>query len=168
MILYLAFCISFGVRLTGWDESIPGQCYNTSAISRSQDSHPAADKVYLGITCFYFIGVFILVALASISWNEDRLGDSNSNPLERIFELAIFMIAKRDASYWALTYAAMQFPLHLWSMIALRVTNQQLLADHSEDMWGFGQIIAVIMLAGILIECFKGVKGQYYIQRSQN
>lgn len=64
------------------------------------------------------------------------------------------------ASSIVLFYAFLQLPLHLYSVIALRATNQSLLEGDSENAWGFGQVVALVMVLATLTECWKGVKGQ--------
>lgn len=66
--------------------------------------------------------------------------------------------------YWQktiITTGALQFLLHVYILVALRISNQSLLDNVTlEDQWGFGQVIAIIMLAATLLECAKGVEGQ--------
>jgi hypothetical protein len=56
-----------------------------------------------------------------------------------------------------LQIAMMQLPLHLYFIIRIRLSNEPLLSNGSdENQWGFGQIYALIMSAALVIECFKG------------
>lgn len=58
--------------------------------------------------------------------------------------------------------AMVQFPLHLYFIICLRLSNEPLLSNGSdENEWGFGQIYSLIMSAGLLIECVKGYFSAY-------
>jgi hypothetical protein len=57
-------------------------------------------------------------------------------------------------------FALLQYPLHLYSVIALRASNQSLLSGESENEWGFGQIVAVFLVVAILLECGRKWKGK--------
>jgi hypothetical protein len=59
-----------------------------------------------------------------------------------------------------LVLAMLQLPVHLYFVIALRAVNQPLLEGGSENSWGFGQVVAIIMLGGTLLECYKGFSGK--------
>ena len=61
-----------------------------------------------------------------------------------------------------LTIAMFQLPLHLYFIIRLRLTNEPLLANGSDEIqWGFGQIYTLIMSAGLVAECYKGYISSY-------
>jgi hypothetical protein len=64
-----------------------------------------------------------------------------------------------STSSTVLTLALVQYPLHLYSVLALRISNQHLLSGESENTWGFGQIVALVMLAQTFIECLRASKG---------
>jgi hypothetical protein len=144
--LYLAFVIVFGVRLNQWDYKTTRMCYNTKATSHSTDAHPWADRVYLGITCSFFY-----VALSgALMFEAVPLNPMTSSVEEEM----------NERSTVVLTLVMLQFPVHLYFVIALRATNQSLLQGGSEESsWGFGQTVAMVMLGGTLIECCKGLKG---------
>ncbi|KAG8358680.1 hypothetical protein FVEN_g3665 [Fusarium venenatum] len=64
---------------------------------------------------------------------------------------------KPEYRVWAIVPLAMaQYPLHLYMTIALRAGNESLLSGDSENAWGFGQIVALILYAATLLECIKG------------
>ena len=58
-------------------------------------------------------------------------------------------------------YAIMQFPLHLYFVIALRASNANRLRDGSENEWNFGQIVAMVTLLPTIVECFLGIAGAH-------
>ncbi|RTE75530.1 hypothetical protein BHE90_010012 [Fusarium euwallaceae] len=59
---------------------------------------------------------------------------------------------------WALMPLAMgQYPLHLYMAIAIRKGNERFLEGDSENNWGFGQIVALVLCAATCIECIRGV-----------
>ena len=62
----------------------------------------------------------------------------------------------------ALGLAMLQFPLHLYFIISLRLTDEPLLSNgNDESEWGFGQIYTLIMSAGLVLECCKGYISVY-------
>jgi hypothetical protein len=139
--MYFAYCIMFGRALESWDYEAPGRCYETNLNSTNDAQHPYVDRIFLGITSFYLF--------ASL------LGSS----------LYVYIFQQRNpgiAAAWTgnlLIVAAVQWPVHVYSVVALRVANRGRLEGDSEDSWGYGQIVAVVLLFGILIECVKGFLG---------
>lgn len=135
-ILYLIFSIFFGKSLEKWDDSVPGRCYMTERIARADARHPYVDRIYLGITCFYVFAALETVVIASLStWKYFR--------------------------YSAISIALLQYPLHLYMLVALRKSNMKLLSGDQEDSWGFGQIVALVMLGSTVVECLRGLKGTW-------
>lgn len=56
--------------------------------------------------------------------------------------------------------AMMQCPLHNYSIFALRASNERFLDDGgSEHAWGFGQVAAVILLGGKVLQLVDGIAG---------
>ncbi|KAF3765302.1 hypothetical protein M406DRAFT_67758 [Cryphonectria parasitica EP155] len=51
----------------------------------------------------------------------------------------------------------LQYPLHLYMIFTLRKWNATLLEGDSEDSWGFGQILAVVLLAPTIFQCIDMV-----------
>ena len=137
LLLYLTFVIMFGIRLNDWDDSTPGQCYSTSRIAVPDGLHPIGDQIYLGITSFY---CYALLFWATI---ESR------TPGQR-----------DQAQIVVLIMGSLQFVLHVYMAISLRVSNQSLLDNPSvEEKWGFGQILAVVMLGATVIQCGACLEG---------
>lgn len=137
LLLYLTFVIMFGIRLNDWDDSTPGQCYSTSRIAVPDGHHPIGDQIYLGITSFY---CFALLVTATI--------ESRSPGQRNIEQKAV------------ITMGSLQFVLHVYTAISLRISNQSLLDNPSvEENWGFGQILAVVMLGATLIQCGACLEG---------
>ena len=125
----------FGIRLNDWNDGIPGQCFNPQKITPPNARHPLVDQVYLGVTSFY---VFCLALYATLYRGVD---DSNS----------------QNDVLWV---GSVQFILHVYMVIALRVSNQSLLDDAAlEEEWGFGQVLALIMFGSTLVECAKRLEG---------
>jgi hypothetical protein len=54
----------------------------------------------------------------------------------------------------------LQYTVHTYFIFALRASNEALLSGgNAEQEWGFGQIVAVISLAGNLLALFDGIQG---------
>ena len=139
LMLYLTFIIMFGIRLNHWDDLTPGQCYSSSRIAIPNGLHPIGDQIYLGVTSFY---CFALLSAATI----------DSRMLNR----------RDDAQKTVIFMGSLQFVLHVYTAISLRISNQSLLDDPSvEEKWGFGQILAVVMLGATVIQCGACLEGIY-------
>ena len=137
--LYTAFAIFFGIRLNKWNDTLPGKCYNASLVSSHNAKHPLVDQIYLGVTSFY---VFVLGFCATPY-------HSDGSPI---------IFGSQSSGIGTLL---LQFVLHMYTVIALRVSNQHLLDNAKlEEQWGFGQILALVMLGTTLLECAKGVEGE--------
>jgi hypothetical protein len=56
----------------------------------------------------------------------------------------------------------LQCPLHIYSIFALRAANERFLEEgSSEREWGFGQIAAVVLLGGNILQIVDGVVGKF-------
>ena len=137
LMLYLTFVIMFGIRLNYWDDSTPGQCYSSSRIAIPDGLHPIGDQIYIAITSLY---CFALLSAATI---DSRIPNRRDNAQKTV----IFM-------------GSLQFVLHVYMAISLRISNQSLLDNPSvEEKWGFGQILAVVMLGATVIQCGVCLEG---------
>ena len=129
VVLFFALSVLLGVRLNEWDDEEEGHCYNSHLVTASQDDHPGADKTYLGFTAAWMLLSLIMSVL----------GD-----------------AKRVKKVLGL--AALQYPLHLYMMIVLRLANTDLLeGDGHESDWRFGQTVAVLLFGLTFRELLIGL-----------
>ena len=143
-LLYLGFTIMLGVRLNDWNNASPGRCYSASRVALPNAKHPLVDQVYLGVTSFY---VYCLMVSATILC---RI------PSERLYYQKTIV-----------TTGTLQFLLHVYSLVALRISNEPLLDNAAlENEWGFGQVVAVMMLAATLLECARGFEGKFTIAKT--
>ena len=137
LMLYLTFVIMFCICLNDWDDSTPGQCYSTTRIAVPDGLYPLGDQIYLGMTSFY---CFALLSAATIE---------SEAPSRR-----------NDARKTVIVMGSLQFISHVYMAIWLRISNQTLLDDSSlEEQWGFGQILAVVMLGAIVVQCGTCLEG---------
>lgn len=84
-----------------------------------------------------------------------KLADEESLQ-SRLWYLVKIPVALTQANL-LLRIAMLQLPLHLYFIIRIRLSNEPLLSNGSdENQWGFGHIYALIMSAALVIECFKG------------
>lgn len=131
----------FGIRLNDWNDEVSGRCYNASRIALPNAKHPVDDQVYLGLTSSYVFSLLVIVTIYC-----------------RVQSLRL---------YWqkaVITVGALQYILHVYIVMALRVSNQSLLDNIAlEDQWGFGQVIAIVMLVVTLLECAKGLEGEFVV-----
>lgn len=166
--LYLAFTITFGITLNKWDSNVTGSCYITRGISAPTAEHPYVDKVYLIVTSiFVFFVIYVALSpLLDMKFAHSYLSESPSTALI-LGPLRIFW----DDTYWdelnqskqeaaIMLPLLFQYPLHLYFIITLRRWNADLLVGDSEDTWGFGQIVALVLLAPTILECGKAIRGR--------
>jgi hypothetical protein len=174
IVAYFTFTIVFGERLNGWNESLPGHCYNTKLVAFPSHSHPYVDLIYVGITCFWclvaLLGCFSCHGLLSSSDNSAKLPPFIVTALQkrRVLESSFFDIAitigwqnsmvRQKAEELApgiVILAMLQYPLHLYMVIAMRAANEARLSGDSENTWGFGQIVALISAFSTVLECVR-------------
>ena len=127
-----------GIRLNDWNDALPGRCYSASRIATPNAKHPLVDQIYLGVTSFY---VFALMVTATILCRK---------PITRLY-----------CQKTIVTTGTLQFLLHVYTLAALRISNEPLLDNAAlENEWGFGQVVAMMMLAATLLECARGFEGK--------
>lgn len=139
---YCFVSVNFATSLKGWDDGTAGRCYRTSYT----EDHPRPDLFYLGFTG---IGMFLSV-FGLMRGQKEKLSGSFPN--------------NRSVLTWGWLLpllALLQYPVHVWSVWTLRKENRGLPEVHSEgleeDSWGFGQIVAIVLLSPVLVACFKEV-----------
>jgi len=127
--LFLALTALLGKRLQKWDPEEEGHCYNNHLVSGDKASHPDVDHIYLGISSgWMFMGL-----LLSVITTEKRMRAQ-------------------------IVTGLLQYPLHVYFMIALRESNtHHLTGTESEDDWKFGQTISVVLLCLTIGETVRGL-----------
>ncbi|KUJ11627.1 uncharacterized protein LY89DRAFT_722739 [Mollisia scopiformis] len=134
-LLYLAYASLFGTQLQSWNYDKTGHCYITSRIATADASHPYFDTIYLSITCLY-VNIALIFAF-SVTSNQPKI----------------------MSQLLCMYLAALQFPLHVYSVSALRKSNEPVLnSGSSEQQWGFGQVVAMILLANNVIVLLNGIQ----------
>ncbi|KAI0904480.1 hypothetical protein F4823DRAFT_567678 [Ustulina deusta] len=76
-------------------------------------------------------------------------------------ELSDFLFAASthapEPSQMILAVALAQYPVHVYTLFALRKSNEAYLSGDSENQWGFGQVVALVLVASVLLECFRAI-----------
>jgi uncharacterized ion transporter superfamily protein YfcC len=159
MVLFIAYIGVFARRLQKWDNDGRSHCYKTDATARPQDSHPSVDNMYIGITIFFICLSFFYALSLSLGSQMRQL----QNNLEVIYPVLLASSSMNapatDLQYSILGIAMLQCPLHIYSIFALRASNEHYLQGDSEKEWGFGQIAAVVLLGGNILQFVDGLIG---------
>ena len=137
-LLHTGFTIMLVIRFNDWNDDLPGRCYITSKAVSAHPVHPSHDKVYVGITSYY---VYISIITVTISCRMPTM---------------------------RLLYQKFMFPmgtllslLNMYTLLTLRISNEPLLDNTAlENEWGFGQVVAMLMLAATLLECARSFEGK--------
>ncbi|EEA25802.1 hypothetical protein PMAA_068960 [Talaromyces marneffei ATCC 18224] len=66
-----------------------------------------------------------------------------------------------------LSLAMVQYPLHIYAVFTLRQTNENLLNGDSENYWGFGQVVALVLLASSVLQGFRAILGYYRAKKEK-
>jgi len=131
-IFFLALTILLEVRLNGWSTSPDatlGSCYRTDRTANPGASHPSADKIYVAISSTWMLLVMLLAIFGGARWRKFILGA-----------------------------AFLQYPVHMYFMITLRLANQSALESEtgeSEDDWDFGQTAAILLFGIAVMEFWR-------------
>jgi hypothetical protein len=65
-----------------------------------------------------------------------------------------------------LAFGLLQFPVHVYMLVVLRQKNQGLLeGEESENEWGYGQTVTLVLLVDTLASCVKGLIQYYRFER---
>ncbi|RYC58491.1 hypothetical protein CHU98_g7716 [Xylaria longipes] len=179
--LYLVFVILFGLKLQSWDDDIPGHCYRAGGISTEGAAHPYVDNIYLAITALYlFVSLGIALKAAKINLQKyiqslqvaatpDHRSPSRTSSPNLFSKAGLLLLVQADIdfqqlsescfdpSFLVLTVALIQYPVHVYTLFALRKSNEPYLSGDSENQWGFGQVVALVLVASVLIECFRAI-----------
>jgi hypothetical protein len=68
-----------------------------------------------------------------------------------------------DTQNFILRIAMLQCPLHIYSIFALRASNERYLEGGSaESEWVFGQIAAMVLLGGNILQIVDGIAGMHF------
>lgn len=62
-----------------------------------------------------------------------------------------------------LLLALIQCPVHGYMIFALRASNESHLSGDSENQWGFGQIVPLVLLISVATECIQALVGKDYL-----
>lgn len=188
-IMFLALAILLAVRMNSWTESpepavggeggtaaplehraeetaeVTGRCYNTYLTSAPGSPQPLSDKIYIGITTSWLL-ISMLMAVTARDVAPKRRKRHNPHHSRKDLNPEGTRWLPGRGPQWrsarkVLVWTILQFPVHLYMMIALKTANQGLLEGgeggegHDENSWDFGQTIAVILLGVALNEAWE-------------
>lgn len=72
------------------------------------------------------------------------------------------LLLSDDQVFGGIVHLALaQYPIHLYMVVAMRSSNEGLVGGDSENAWGFGQVVALVLASATVFECFRGVIGKY-------
>jgi len=72
---------------------------------------------------------------------------------------------RRAVARDVLSFAAIQGPFHAYAIFTLRKDNEALLTSGiAEQQWGFGQIVAMILLGTNIVALVNGIQGKFSVQ----
>ncbi|KAK3361634.1 heterokaryon incompatibility protein-domain-containing protein [Lasiosphaeria ovina] len=151
--LYLAYVVVFANALHGWD-------YDPSTPTWT-------DRIYLAVTCFYMFIVIILSFPPALMANHPLvyISHEDTSPRSRYVRAVLVQVPwptwarKEIYRCHIMVFAFLQYPLHLYSAVALRLSNENFLDSNSEREWGFGQVMALMLVADTIIRCGKAIYG---------
>jgi hypothetical protein len=158
-VFFLTYTILFGKRLQSWEYNTPGHCYNAHLLAGSTAQHPHVDNLYIGITCWCLFASLCGVGDYLIYGRPSQQREK----FQRRMPLAFSSVFSSFNMKFTMLYLAfLQFPLHAYSVIMLRISNESLLTSGNvEQEWGFGQVSAMVLLAPNLIGLIAGVTGEH-------
>jgi len=142
-ILFATYTILMKERLKVFNNTIPGHCYEFGLHQGLVLGY--VNGLWVSLTC----GVLYLVlALAVVSKTRFK------KIIDSVFEDLPF--GSRGMIF---LFAAGLFPLHLYVIINLRESNESLLnAGITEKQWGFGQMVAMVLLSNNVIVLVNGLQ----------
>jgi hypothetical protein len=74
-----------------------------------------------------------------------------------------------DTSLWVLLIAIAQYPVHAYMLFRLRQANQPFLSGDPESSWGFGQVVALVLVAATILDCIRSLlSGFFQSRQSEN
>lgn len=188
-VLFITYFSIFAARLQSWDNNIPLHCYRTKNISYPGDKHPRADHAYIGVTFIYTV-FSIGIALRQSTGRQEKSQTLELRLLERViaempklatsrpggmiiaslrgeilglqavYGIGADLVAS-DTENQILSLALLQCPLHIYSIFALRASNERYLdGGVSGSDWGFGQIVAMVLLGANFLSIADGITGK--------
>lgn len=100
-----------------------------------------------------------------------KLGDNHNAILIFFQKFDALSVLKTGYKTSVLIIAMMQYPVHVYTVFALRIANEERLDGDSENDWGFGQVVALALLISSVLQCIRTVIGMslifQFLQRIQ-
>jgi hypothetical protein len=137
-----------------------GHCYyNAVGIPFPNLLHPLTDILYLTNTCISFSNSMAFCCAISSSLNLQRIY-AQRFPNNKKIKLPL-MLAPHDYKALLLLLATFQYAIHIYMIFAMRAANEHHLKGHSENSWGFGQVVAMVLLGSSVLQGVRATIGMY-------
>lgn len=65
-----------------------------------------------------------------------------------------------------LVFAIAQYPVHAYMLFQLRHANEAFLSGDPESSWGFGQVVALVLVAATIIDCIRSLSSKWFKSQS--
>ncbi|KUL84429.1 hypothetical protein ZTR_08799 [Talaromyces verruculosus] len=159
--LYIVFIVLFGFRLNNWNDKVPGHCYYYAVrIPFPNLLHPPlTDILYLTSTCISFSNSMGFCGAISSSPNPQRMYAQAAQrfPNKKIMKPLPLMLAPHDYKALLLLLATFQYAIHIYMIFAMRAANEHHLKGDSENSWGFGQVVAMVLLGSSVLQGLRAM-----------
>ena len=136
--LYTLFTIMLGTRLNSLNNDSTGRYDSSLKVVSCDIEHSVPYQLYVAVSSFY---VCLLMLIAGILLRRPGL--------------------RLSCQKLIVTACTLEFIVHLGAVVTSKIHNEPLLDDAAiENKWGFGQVVAMMMLLTTLLECAKGFEGK--------
>lgn len=159
--LYIAFIRLFGMELNKWNDKVPGHCYYAVVIPFLNRLHPLTDILYLTSTSMSFFNSMGFCGEIYFSSSKLQRIYAQRFPNKRIIKLLTPMLAPYDYKALLLLLATFQYVIHIYMIFAMRAANEHHLKGDSENSWGFGQVVAMVLLGSSVLQGVRAIIGMY-------
>lgn len=76
--------------------------------------------------------------------------------------LVVLITVSQNNAYTILLLAILQCPVHGYMLFALRASNESQLSGDSENQWGFGQIVPLVLFISVATDFIQAVVGKHH------
>lgn len=97
-------------------------------------------------------------------WAFYQFYDTNSRLVSDYFKVFSGLSDRLSSKASLLGVSLCQFPLHTYMIFAMRSSNEHRLSGDSENAWGFGQIMALVLMGSTLVQSVGTIVGRHALQ----
>jgi hypothetical protein len=180
----MAYFGVFARRLQDWDDEVPLACYNTEGTSYRGHRHPFVDMTYICLTSVYTMCSLIYASFLACTPEYRRqlrqlrdrpsttprptrtpvsiqLLDNLHYPRMCKFILSGLEALAFDTKMILVAIAVGQSPVHIYMIFALRHANEPYLDTNDRIEWGFGQIVALVLLGANMLPFIQNMPSKF-------